>query len=98
LETISIGKEFIFQMNWFMSVVMGVGSWGQGEAMATLDFHTWYKYSRYRLNSAVFWSLLLFFGRLFFLLFSVFIPLPPLEIFLPTPLSVIYVSCFTKVL
>jgi len=29
---------------------------GQGGSVLPLDFHTWYRYSRERLNSANFWS------------------------------------------
>jgi len=49
---------------------MGVGSGGQG---ASLDFHTWNRYSRQRLNSTAFWP---------------FFRCPPLlEENLPTPLT-----------
>jgi len=40
---------------------MRVGSGGRG----ALDFHTWYKYSRERLKSAIFRCFLLFFGIFF---------------------------------
>jgi len=57
---------------------MGVGS-GEQRGHAPLDFHTGYRYSRQRLNSAIFRS---------FLLFLVFFNCPPyMEIFLPTPLA-----------
>jgi len=44
---------------------MGVGSGGQGAVPPTLDFYTWYKYSRERLKSAIFGVFLLFFGLFF---------------------------------
>jgi len=45
----------------FVDAGMCVGSEGQ-EGHAPLDFHTWYKYSRLWLSSAIFLSFLLFFG------------------------------------
>jgi len=50
---------------------MGVGSGGQG-GRAPLNFHTWYKYSKYRLKKAIFRPFFL----LFFVFFSVSPPLP----------------------
>jgi len=35
---------------------MGVGSGSWGVVSSPLDFHTWYRYSRERLNSAIFRS------------------------------------------
>jgi len=42
--------------------IMGVCSGGQGGPWPTLDFQTWYKYSRQRLKSAIFWSFFAIFG------------------------------------
>jgi len=86
---------------------MGVGSGGKGGRVLPLlpDFQAWYKYSRWRLKSAIFrpffaifrsffslgppWKrqIVLFFGV--FANFWSFFRCPPLENFLPTPLTAI---------
>jgi len=54
-----------------MSMVMSVGSGGPGgrKSRAPLDFHTWYKYSREKLKSAIF--------RCSFAIFCLFSVAPP---------------------
>jgi len=80
---------------------------GAGGAVAPLDIHTWYKYSRERLKSAMFrcfsaifvapppWKRL---NRAIFQTFLLFFgpfSVPPLpEIFLPTPLILCTLSLF----
>jgi len=45
----------LFNTNWQTWLgPMGVGSGVRGPWKLFLDFHTWYRYSRYRLNSAIF--------------------------------------------
>jgi len=48
---------------------MSVDSGGQGGMLPSLDFQTWYKYSRKRLKSVIFCP--------FFAIFWSFFPLPP---------------------
>jgi len=54
---------------------MGVGSEGQG-GRGPPDFHTWYRYSRERLNSAMFRSFIAIFQTFSVGLLEIFMPMP----------------------
>jgi len=85
---------------------LGIKVFLEASAAGGQDFHTWYKYSRQRLKSALFRCFFAIFrsffrcppGRglivlfsVFFAIFRYFFPLPTLlEIFLPTRLHVKY--------
>jgi len=77
----------------YFSSVYLFHSWVSASGGRDVDFHTWYKYSRYRLKSAIFRSFLLLFDHFFF------VPLP-FEIFLLTPLIplVFFTLCKTWML